>query len=148
MRTELPRKLQAARVVNHVGPNGGLNGRFILKGPSGSELQLISSDGKQTGWETVSVWTDGRCPDWTEMCFAKDLFWDDEEAVMQLHPPRSQYVNNDRYCLHLWKPIRKAIPLPPARLVGFVGLGPDEAEHMVHHWASGQIAKLGTTHAA
>ncbi|PAY06661.1 hypothetical protein CK489_27710 [Bradyrhizobium sp. UFLA03-84] len=60
------------------------------------------------------------------MCFVKDLFWDEEERVMQLHPPMSEYVKNDRYCLHLWKPKHAAIPAPPPTLVGIVGMGPEE----------------------
>ena len=59
-----------------------------------------------------------RCPNWLEMCFAKGLFWEDEEAVMQLHPPKSDYVNCHPYCLHLWKPLETAIPLPPSIMVG------------------------------
>ncbi|WP_433995797.1 DUF7694 domain-containing protein [Bradyrhizobium diazoefficiens] len=65
------------------------------------------------------------------MCFVKDLFWDEEECVMQLHPPYSQYVNNSRYCLHLWKPIRENIPRPPASFIGVVGLGPSEAASLL-----------------
>ncbi|OSJ18558.1 hypothetical protein BST63_05275 [Bradyrhizobium canariense] len=61
------------------------------------------------------------------MCLAKDLFWHQEECVMQLHPPQSQYVNNSRYCLHLWRPTRQVIPMPPSAFVGIVGLGPSEA---------------------
>ncbi|WP_456797599.1 DUF7694 domain-containing protein [Bradyrhizobium sp. USDA 4473] len=68
-----------------------------------------------------------RCPNWEEMCFVKDLFWNEEECVMQLHPPHSQYVNNSRYCLHLWKPTHRDIPMPPASFVGIVGLEPSEA---------------------
>lgn len=59
-----------------------------------------------------------RCPTWEEMCFVKSLFWDDNEAVMQLHPPKSDWVNNHPYCLHLWKPNNQQIPLPPSIMVG------------------------------
>jgi hypothetical protein len=52
------------------------------------------------------------------MCYVKSLFWDDEEAVMQLHPPKSEWVNNHPYALHLWRPIGATIPLPPSVLVG------------------------------
>jgi hypothetical protein len=52
------------------------------------------------------------------MCFVKDLFWDDEECVMQLHPPKSDYVNCHPNCLHLWKPVGQDIPRPPSELVG------------------------------
>lgn len=59
-----------------------------------------------------------RCPTWEEMCYIKSLFWDDEESVMQLHPPKSQWVNNHPYCLHLWKPDSIEIPLPLDIMVG------------------------------
>jgi hypothetical protein len=52
------------------------------------------------------------------MCQIKALFWDEEEAVMQLHPPRSDYVNVHHFCLHLWRPTETTIPLPPSILVG------------------------------
>ncbi|WP_431309684.1 DUF7694 domain-containing protein [Bradyrhizobium iriomotense] len=84
----------------------------------------------QAGWEHVSVSIPRRCPNWQEMCFVKDLFWDEEECVMQLHPPRSEYVNNNRYCLHLWRPTSRAIPTPPSGLVGIVGIGPSEAARL------------------
>ena len=34
------------------------------------------------------------CPTWEEMCFIKNIFWEEEESAMQLHPPKSDYVNN------------------------------------------------------
>lgn len=34
-------------------------------------------------------------------------------AVTQFHPPKSEYINNYPYCLHLWKPIDTEIPHPP-----------------------------------
>lgn len=38
------------------------------------------------------------------MCKIKDVFWDEEEAVYQVHPPKSKYVNLMTNCLHLWRP--------------------------------------------
>ena len=65
------------------------------------------------GWEHVSVCPENRCPDWDEMCKIKDMFWDDDEVVMQLHPAKSNYVNLMPNCLHLWRPIGQEIPVPP-----------------------------------
>jgi hypothetical protein len=59
-----------------------------------------------------------RCCTWEEMCYIKSMFWDDEEAVMQLHPPKSTWVNNHPYCLHLWRPTEEKIPLPEEIMVG------------------------------
>ena len=102
-------------------PPGAVWGYFEWERPSGT-LRIISSGtpGKRDPhqWEHVSVSLATRCPTWPEMCLIKQLFWDDEEAVMELHPPRSQYVNFHKYALHLWRPIGVAIPQPPSILVG------------------------------
>lgn len=37
----------------------------------------------------------------------------EDERVMQFHPPKSEYINNHPYCLHLWKPVDTEIPHPP-----------------------------------
>lgn len=101
----------------------GNNGAFIIPGPRGIKLAVIASD--QAGWEHVSIYREGKhnCPYWDEMRFIKDLFWEPEEAVMQLHPPESQYVNNHPWTLHLWRPINQDIPLPDSLLVGIKSAG-------------------------
>ena len=96
-------------------------GAFEVPGPCGRELKIIASPGDANEgipWEHVSVSLSNRCPNWEEMCFVKSLFWDDEETVMQLHPPRSKWINNHQYCLHLWRPVNQEIPLPPEIAVG------------------------------
>jgi len=76
------------------------------------------------GWEHVSVTkrTKNRnvysLPSWEEMCFIKDLFWSDEDTVIQYHPKKSEYVNNHPYVLHLWKPTNIELPIPNSLLVG------------------------------
>lgn len=47
----------------------------------------------------------------------KDIFWDEEECVVQFHPPRSQYVDTHPYCLHLWKKIGETYETPPKEFV-------------------------------
>lgn len=78
-------------------------------------------------WEHISVHAANRTnklfiPTWQEMCWIKDQFWDDEDTVMQLHPPQSTWVNTHAATLHLWRPIGQTIPLPPSILVGIKGL--------------------------
>lgn len=78
-------------------------------------LVLVSiHDGE---WEHVSVSTEYRCPRWEEMSQIKDLFFEEEEAVIQLHPPKSNYINNHPYCLHLWRPLKVDIPMPNINMV-------------------------------
>lgn len=96
-------------------------GAFFIPGPCGRNLQVIASSGdKESGvhWEHVSVSAKKNTPAWKEMDFIKRLFWDDEETVMQLHVPRSRWINNHETCLHLWRPTDQTIPLPPDITVG------------------------------
>lgn len=103
--------------------------------PTATSLRIVVSSGDHTfagepPWEHVSVSTAKRCPNWPEMCFVKDLFWDPEETVMQLHPPKSQWVNNHPYCLHLWRPLAHTdrIPMPPSIMVGVQGVTPEQIQ--------------------
>ncbi len=69
------------------------------------------------GWEHVSICPRNRLPEWGEMCEIKDIFWNDDECVVQYHPSKSEYVNNMPNCLHLWRPINQEFPMPPSILV-------------------------------
>ena len=69
-------------------------GAFKIPGPAGEELMIIASPGdasQNIPWEHVSVSTRHRCPTWKEMCYVKDLFWNEDEAVMQFHPPTPDF---------------------------------------------------------
>lgn len=88
------------------------NNGFFKMGP----FVMIASDGM--GWEHVSVSLPHRTLTWEEMCMIKDMFWDEEDCVVQYHPPKSDYINNHPYVLHLWRPINQEIPRPPSILVG------------------------------
>ena len=70
------------------------------------------------GFEHLSVSTPIKCPTWEQMCKMKDIFWRDDEVCMQLHPKKEDYVNCMQYCLHIWRPIDKEIPMPPSIMVG------------------------------
>lgn len=115
---------QVAFEVEHCGACGAgtANGVFVFR-TKGAFIRVIASADEGEGWEHVSVSLPDRCPTWAEMCLVKGLFWLPEEAVMQLHPPESDYVNNHAFCLHLWRPTTAAIPLPPAIYVGVKDAG-------------------------
>ena len=93
----------------------GNNGVFIIR-HGAIPIIVQASDG--AGWEHISVSLETRCPVWPEMCFIKDLFWAEDEVVIQYHPAKRDYVNNHAFCLHLWKPIGVELPQPPTNLVG------------------------------
>ena len=108
-----------------MGTEPGGNGLFLIDRPGvygKIKIAVIATNGM--GWEHVSVSLQGinnnRCPTWDEMCFVKDLFFSEDDCVVQYHPPKSHYVNNHKYCLHLWRPLVQDMPVPPSILVGFV----------------------------
>ena len=71
--------------------------------PSGVRASIVAG-ANEGGWEHVSIsLLARRLPTWEEMCYIKDLFWDEEEEVIQLHPKKSEYVNYVE-ALHLWRP--------------------------------------------
>lgn len=93
----------------------GNNGAFDL-----GRYFIIASDGG--GWDHVSVSIFGgfrKNPSWDDMCKIKEIFWDEEDTVIQFHPPKSEYVNNHPYTLHLWRPNDPdvTIPLPLKEMV-------------------------------
>lgn len=102
----------------------------LIAAPTHATLYLIASNGG--GWDHVSVTVagEGRCPLWSEMAWVRDQFFEPGETVMQLHPPRDQYINNHAYCLHLWRAHHQAIPLPPTIMVGFTSLTPQTLARM------------------
>lgn len=95
----------------------GNNMLFYLPNPYKKSLTLKVIASNSEGWEHVSVSTVKRCPFWAEMCYVKGLFWDDEDCVVQYHPPKSAHVNCHPYCLHLWRSTTVVFPSPPIALV-------------------------------
>lgn len=92
------------------------NGAFIIPSPRDREkMMVIISDG--LGWEHVSVSRKDRTPTWEEMCFIKNLVFEEDETVIQYHPAKKDYINVHPYCLHLWKPLEANLPLPPTVLL-------------------------------
>ena len=84
-----------------------------------TDMTFVASWGG--GWEHVSVAPVKRnkIPTWEQMCAVKDVLFKDDEAVIQIHPPKAEYVNMMTNCLHLWRPISKRLVLPPSFMVGY-----------------------------
>lgn len=70
-----------------------------INGVKGNVIFGYNEDGKQH----VSFNPyDGKLPSWETMCALKDFFFEDEEEAIQIHPKKSEYVNIENACLHLW----------------------------------------------
>lgn len=101
----------------------GMNGFFVIPVAQDTWALTLASCGNEiVPWDHVSARIGvkkyhgkmvERCPSWDEMCLLKDIFWDDTECVMQLHPKAADYVNHHPFVLHLWKPHNLEIPMPP-----------------------------------
>lgn len=108
----------------------GNNGAFVIHQTNGRSLFIIASDATNwkefgltgIGWEHVSIHIVNNkkqfIPSWEEMCKIKDIFWDEEDVVIQYHPKKSEYINNNPYTLHLWRPVDFELPTPPKETVG------------------------------
>lgn len=103
-------------IIEQVGIDGGAG---VIKIGTWSGTIIWSFGG---GWDHVSVCPFQKriTPDWDSMCAIKDIFWYDEDAVIQIHPRKSEYVNNMPNCLHLWR-YQGEMPLPPSWMVGVKG---------------------------
>jgi len=133
MRKEPNVKIERYRTIESRDCSGTNCGSFIY-----GQLRIIASDGG--GWDHVSVSLADRCPTWAEMCEVKDLFFRDDEVVIQLHPAKANHINMHPFCLHLWRPQSQEerdalaskygeyfaewptmweIPVPPTEMVGF-----------------------------
>lgn len=100
--------------VRMVGEDGGMGEIFHGK-LTGTVIWSYGG-----GWEHVSVspFKHRYTPTWEDMCLLKDMFFYDDECVVQFHPPKDQYVNNMPNCLHLWRPVDATMPTPPSVMVG------------------------------
>lgn len=72
------------------------------------------------GWEHVSIapYLSRVMPTWDDMCLLKDIVWNEDEAVIQVHPAKKDYVDNKHNCLHLWRCTYMDMVLPPSCFVG------------------------------
>lgn len=114
----LDRHRQAAREIEFYGQMGNEgNGMFAFKSPVDQKtLHVVASNGFD--WEHVSVSKTNKMPSWREMEWIKNMFFKPDEVAMQLHVARSDHISFHAFCLHLWRPLKAEIPLPPAIMVG------------------------------
>jgi len=96
----------------------GFNGCFELRVTERQvPVKCIASNGMFWQHVSVSQLNSSHPPTWNVMNAVKDLFWEPEDVVMQLHPKKSDYVNIHPGVLHLWRPLKEAIPIPPVEMV-------------------------------
>ena len=101
---------------------GKQEGAFMVRLYSSDRVKAFCVASSGYGWEHVSVHMikEGiqKIPTWNEMCLIKDIFWDEEDCVVQYHPKKSEYVNNHPHTLHLWRPTDVELPRPLPIMIG------------------------------
>lgn len=96
---------------------GDLHGLFLIPRGKGNRITVLSSGATDGRWEHVSVSLPKRCPTWEEMCRFKDAFWPENETAVQYHPRASEYVDQHKFCLHIWRDSEAGHTLPPNFMV-------------------------------
>lgn len=78
----------------------------VIRLPDSGAASVVWSR-NENGYEHVSIAPSRiyKVPTWKDMCYVKELFWEDDEEVYQIHPKKAEYVNIQENCLHLWRVI-------------------------------------------
>ncbi len=115
MRKIISPVVDAARVKHPLYQTKGTGNEGFFVFPL-RRLNVLASNG--SGWDHVSISRfDKTAPTWEEMCWVKDLFFEETEWVLQYHPAKEDYIDYGRNVLHLWKPQGIEIPKPPKEFV-------------------------------
>lgn len=107
----------------------GNNGMFVVPHPKIKHATMfciacdLPSEPGGQAWEHISTSVKSpkmifnRCPNWDEMKFVKEMFWDDEDVCIQYHPKQSEYINTHEFVLHIWRPVGIELPRPEKDMV-------------------------------
>jgi len=115
-------KARRARPPWPMTKKGDKEGYFQIR-HNGNIFHVLLSDGMD--WDHASISLDkNRTLTWEEMCYVKDLFFKEDEAVIQIHPKKEDYVNFAKTTLHLWR-YQGEFPLPD-----YIMVGPKNAEEL------------------
>lgn len=102
--------------VQYLGSFGNeSNGKFIIP-TKGAVYQVIASTG--LGWDHVSVSVirpnnQLRIASFEELEMIRSMFFLKDETVIEFHPRKQDYVNQNEFVLHLWRPNQEILPIPP-----------------------------------
>lgn len=77
----------------------------------------IESDGKH--WVHLSVSRKKQMPSWAEFNRVKGIFLGEEALAVQVFAPRTEWVNDHDYCLHLYQCLDER-PVPDFRKLGTI----------------------------
>ena len=89
-------------IIRKIGISSSQRSEFLI--PTVTEMATISAiNFKDDDFEHVMLNPQNRLPTYEEMVSLKDIFWEQGEVTMQVHPAKSEYINIQKYTLHLWR---------------------------------------------
>lgn len=89
-------------LIRKMGISSSQRSEFLI--PAVSATATISAiDFKDDDFEHVLLNPKNRLPTYEEMANLKDIFWNQNEVTIQVHPSKSEYINIENYTLHLWR---------------------------------------------
>jgi len=81
---------------------------------------------RELGWDRVIVQLVARNakehqhptpPTWADMCYIKDIFFNESETVVQYHASSDAHLNIHANVLHLWRLQDGCFPTPPFQCI-------------------------------
>jgi hypothetical protein len=90
-------------------------GRFFFPSLTERRIAVIACSGD--GWDHVSVSMPNQIPPWSVMSMVYTYFFKPDEVAYQLHVPAVDHININPNVLHIWRPHRGRILLPPKFMV-------------------------------
>lgn len=120
---ELNKYRDLAAEMNSFGrPGDERSGVFRININKNQQFLILASTAM--GWEHVSVSIKkasqtirDRCPTWEEMKKIKEMFFLRDEWAIEYHPAVERNISISNYCLHIWRPQKIDLPIPPESMV-------------------------------
>ncbi len=112
-----PERYRAKHPLDFKHKKGDPFGWFMIPSNKDGRMIAVQADATHNEWEHISCSMRNRCPTWEEMCYLKNLFWDESQIAVQFHPAKEDYVNVAKFCLHIWV-YKGFMPRPKKNLVG------------------------------
>ena len=110
----VPESCRLTRGPHETESNSGNNGAFVITLKFGQTAIAIASE--RDGWQHVAVSRTDRPMSYGELCQVKALFWSSQDCVLQFYPPDSERAPDQKFWLHLRRPIGCNLPMPAVEL--------------------------------
>lgn len=89
-------------LIREMGISSSQRSEFLIPAVSATAT-ITAIDFKDDDFEHVLLNPKNRLPTYEEMANLKDIFWNQNEVTIQVHPSKSDYINIENYTLHLWR---------------------------------------------